>query len=121
MFWKMIKDLQEFLSTWSVKLDQPDNLKPFRRQLWAGRLQDLSGGVLGFAVELFFLALKQLLSTSSESSKESHSEFYIGTFRAVTARGSDTRDRDRDTKNSFSTWLCHIGASFSTFTTLTIS
>jgi|SRR6266850_1034806 len=119
MFWKMIKDLQEFLSTWSVKLDQPDNLKPFCRQLWARCLQDLSGGVLGFAVELFFLALKQLLSTFSKSSKESHSEFYISTFHTVTARGSDTQDWD--TKNSFSTWLCYIGASFSTFTTLTIS
>jgi hypothetical protein len=34
------------------------------RQLW--RLQDLrDGGGLGFTVELFFLALSQLLSTSS--------------------------------------------------------
>jgi hypothetical protein len=75
----------EFLSTWSVKLDQPDKL--FRRQLW--RLQDLSAGGLGFTVELFFLALKRLLSTPS--SQESQPEFYIGTFRAVTARGSDYR------------------------------
>jgi hypothetical protein len=86
-FRKTIKDLREFvsLSTWSVKPDQPD--KVLRRQVW--RLQDLSGGGLGFTVELFFLALKQLLSTSS--SKESHSELYIGTFRAITARGSDYR------------------------------
>jgi Family of unknown function (DUF6535) len=84
---KTIKDLREFvsLSTWSVKPDQPDKL--FRRQLW--RLQDLSAGGLGFTVELFFLALKQLLSTSS--SKESHSELYIGTFRVITARASDYR------------------------------
>jgi len=82
-FRKTIKDLREFLSSWSVKLDQPDKL--FSPQLW--RLQDLSAGGLGFTVELFFLALKQLLSTSSP--KESHSKFYIGTFRAVTARGID--------------------------------
>ncbi len=41
------------------------------------------GGGLGFAVELFFLALKQLLSTSSSS--ESHSALYTGTFRAITS------------------------------------
>jgi hypothetical protein len=84
-FWETIKDLGEFLSTWSDKPDQPDKL--FRRQLW--RLQDLSVGGLGFTVELFFLALKRLLSSSS--SKESHSELYIGTFCAITARASDYR------------------------------
>jgi hypothetical protein len=54
------------------------------RQLQVWRLQDLGdGGGLGFIVELFFLALSQLLSTSS--SKESHSALYRGTFRAVTS------------------------------------
>jgi hypothetical protein len=53
-----------------------------QRQLW--RLQDLhDGGGLGFTVELFFLALKQLLSKSS--SRESHSALYTGTFRAITS------------------------------------
>jgi hypothetical protein len=53
-----------------------------QRQSW--RLQDLChGGGLGFTVELFFLALSQLLSTSS--SKESHSALYTGTFRAITS------------------------------------
>jgi glycerol uptake facilitator-like aquaporin len=53
-----------------------------QRQLW--RLQDLGdGGGLGFTVELFFLALSQLLSTSS--SKDSHSALYTGTFRAITS------------------------------------
>ncbi len=48
------------------------------------RLQELrDGGGLGFIVELFFLALKQLLSTSS--SKESHSALYTGAFRAITS------------------------------------
>jgi hypothetical protein len=51
-------------------------------QLW--RLQDLhDGGGRGFTVELFFLALSQLLSTSS--SKESHSALYTDTFRAITS------------------------------------
>jgi len=55
---------------------------PFHRLAW--RLQDLGdGGGLGFTVELFFLALKQLLSTSSPN--ESHPALYIGTFRAITS------------------------------------
>ncbi len=69
------------------------NLKDFRhsfqwsrneipRQVW--RLQELcDGGGLGFTVELFFIALEQLLSTSS--SKESHSALYMGTFKAITS------------------------------------
>jgi hypothetical protein len=53
-----------------------------QRQLW--RLQDLDeGGGLGFTVELFFLALSQLLSTSS--SEKSHCALYTGTFRAITS------------------------------------
>ena len=56
-----------------------------RRQLW--RLQDLrDGGGFGFTVELFFLALGQLLYTSS--SKESHSALYTGTFRVITSEWS---------------------------------
>jgi hypothetical protein len=50
--------------------------------LW--RLQDLrDGGGLGFIVELFFRALKQLLSTSL--SQVSLSALYIGTFRSITS------------------------------------
>jgi hypothetical protein len=53
-----------------------------QRRLW--RLQDLGyGSGLGFTVELFFLALSQLLSTSS--SKVSHSALYMGTFQAITS------------------------------------
>ena len=53
-----------------------------QRQLW--RLQDLhDGSGLVFTVELFFLALSQLLSTSL--SKESHTALYTGTFRAFTS------------------------------------
>ena len=64
-----------------------------QRQLW--RLQDLrDGGGLGFIVELFILALSQLLSASS--SKDSHSALYTGTFRAITSNWSKH-------KNSFGT------------------
>jgi len=70
----VFKDLQEMF-----KLSGRDN--PLRRELW--RLQDLrEGGGLGFTVELFFLALRQLLSTSS--SKGFHSALLIGTFQAIT-------------------------------------
>jgi hypothetical protein len=52
------------------------------RQLW--RLQDLrDGGGLGFTVELFFLALRQLSSTSS--SPELTRVFYSGTFKVITS------------------------------------
>ena len=50
------------------------------RQLW--RLQDLrDGGGLGFTIELFFLALRQLSSTSS--SPELKRVFYTGTFKVI--------------------------------------
>jgi hypothetical protein len=62
-----------------------------QRQLW--RLQDLrDGGGLGFTVELFLLALEQMLSTSSSSSGESHSALYTGTFRAITSDWSKHKD-----------------------------
>jgi hypothetical protein len=53
---------------------------PLRREVW--RLQDLcEGRGIGFTVELFLLALQQLLSTSS--SKESHSELLMGSLQAI--------------------------------------
>ena len=80
---ELLKNLRIFLyfPTW-----QGDE---FQQQFW--RLQDLhDGGGLGFTVELFFLALSQLLSTSS--SKESHSALYVGTFRAITSDWSKHKD-----------------------------
>jgi hypothetical protein len=78
----MFKKLQEFKFP-----DRSDDL--FRRQMW--RFQDLQdGGGLGFTVELFFLALKQLLS--NPSSKESHSPLYRGTFDAITSNWSKYTD-----------------------------
>jgi hypothetical protein len=79
---EMLKDLKELrFSSW-----EGDEMQ---RELW--RLQDLrDGGGLGFTVELFFLALSQLLSTSS--SKESHSVLYTGTIRAITSDWNKHKD-----------------------------
>ena len=72
----LLRNLREF----SFRFDWKGN--EVQRQLW--RMQVLrDGGGLGFTVELFFLSLDQLLSTSS--SKESHSALYMGTFRAITS------------------------------------
>jgi hypothetical protein len=73
---KNMKSLRPFPHQRRAEFDE------MQRLLW--RLQDLrDGGGLGFTVELFFLVLSQLLSTSS--SKESHSALYTGTFRAITS------------------------------------
>ncbi|KAH9061777.1 hypothetical protein EDB83DRAFT_878788 [Lactarius deliciosus] len=59
------------------------------RQLW--RLQDLrDGGGLGFTVELFFLSLRQLPSTSL--SQEPDQVFYAKTFRKITSRWMESRE-----------------------------
>ncbi|KAI9454076.1 hypothetical protein F5148DRAFT_1288803 [Russula earlei] len=53
------------------------------RQLW--RLQDLYvGGAFGFTLELYFLALRQLLMSSASSSTE-FTTFYIGAFKTITS------------------------------------
>ena len=49
----------------------------------ARSFDDFKEGGLGFAVELFLLSLKQLLSTYP--SLESYSALFIGTFRAITS------------------------------------
>ena len=68
---------------WYSVIEQASWPKTLLQQtLW--RLQDLrDGDGLGFAVELFFAALKQLLSTSS--SQESYSTLYFGAFRVITS------------------------------------
>ena len=80
---ELLKNLHKFCSQPGWQGDE------MRQQLWC--LQDLhdSGG-LGFTVELFFLALSQLLSTSS--SEESHFALYTGTFRAITSDWSKRKD-----------------------------
>ena len=55
-----------------------------KRQLW--RLLDLRDGHgLGFTIELFFLAVRQLSFTSSLSELESTKVFYTGTFEVITS------------------------------------
>ena len=59
------------------------------RQLW--RLQDLrDGGGLGFTIELFFLALRQLSPASS--SPELKQVLYTGTFNVITSGWEKSRD-----------------------------
>jgi hypothetical protein len=62
------------------------------RQLW--RLQDLrDGGGLGFTIELFFLALRRLSSTSSSPElKRVFSVFYTGTFKVITSSRTNIKD-----------------------------
>ena len=55
-----------------------------KRQLW--RLLGLRNGHgLGFTVELFFLAVRQLLSTFPSSELEFTKSFYTGTFGVRTS------------------------------------
>ena len=85
-FKEALAGLQPFFDPPSGR-ESRDN--PCYRLVW--RLRDLNhGGGLGFTVELFFVALRQLLSTSS--STESHSTLYIGTFRAITSDWSKYKD-----------------------------
>jgi hypothetical protein len=66
-----------------------------KRQLW--RLLDLRDGRgLGFTIELFFLAVRQLEISSTSSSSELKKVYYTGTFEAIT---SDWKKR----KNSVGT------------------
>jgi hypothetical protein len=53
------------------------------RQLW--RLEDLRGGdAFGFTLELYFLTLRQILSTFTSSPREIDISFYIRAFNAIT-------------------------------------
>ena len=70
-----------------IPLRRPNGL--MKRQLW--RLQDIrDGGGLGFTVELFFLSLRQLLSIPSLH--KSNSVFYIGTFKVITSRWTESKE-----------------------------
>ena len=61
---------------------------PMKRQLW--RLLDLrDGGGLGFTIELFFLALRQLSPTPSSELKK---VFYIGTFQVITSNWEKSKN-----------------------------
>ncbi|KAH9979627.1 hypothetical protein BJV74DRAFT_858343 [Russula compacta] len=61
------------------------------RQLW--RFQDLSvGGAFGFTLELYFLSLKQILSTFTLPPREIHITFYVNTFKAITSDWEKFKD-----------------------------
>ena len=61
----------------------PQHHRLMERQLW--RLEDLSGGgAFGFTLELYFLSLRQILSTFTCSPREIDISFYIGAFKAIT-------------------------------------
>jgi len=100
---------ERYLPTFEEVLQKvfwPKNL--LRRQLWS--LQDLrDGGGLGFAVELFLLSLKQLLSTFP--SHESYSQLYTTTLRPSHLTRESTKI-PLGHKNSFSMQLCLTMASF---------
>jgi len=62
-----------------------------KRQLW--RLLDLrDGSGLGFSIELFFLALRQLELSSTSSSSELKEVYYTGTFKAITSNWEDSKN-----------------------------
>jgi len=62
-----------------------------KRQLW--RLLDLrDGSGLGFTIELFFLALRQLELPSTSSPSELKKIFYTGTFEAITSDWKNSKD-----------------------------
>ncbi|KAH8989947.1 hypothetical protein EDB86DRAFT_3080714 [Lactarius hatsudake] len=77
---------------------------PMTRQLW--RLQDLrDGGGLGFTVELFFLSLQRLPSTSP--SQEPDKVFYAKTFRKITSRWMESRE-SLGTQNILLNIICDL-------------
>ncbi len=62
-----------------------------KRQLW--RLLDLCDGRgLGFTIELFFLALRQLHFLSESSSSELTKVFYMGTLNVITSNWRKSKD-----------------------------
>ena len=62
----------------------PRHHRLMERQLW--RLEDLGcGGAFGFTLELYFLSLRQILSTYTSTPREIDISFYIGAFKAITS------------------------------------
>jgi hypothetical protein len=82
---KSLESLREI----PMSLRGPKHL--MKRQLW--RLLDLRNGRgLGFTIELFFLAVRQLLSTSSSSELELTKVFYTGTFEVITSNWEESKN-----------------------------
>ena len=53
------------------------------RQLW--RLEDLRAGAFGFTLELYFLSLRQILSTFTLQHKPIHVSFNVSAFKVITS------------------------------------
>ena len=70
-------------------------VKPHRlmeQQLW--RLEDLrTSGAFGFTLELYFLSIGHILSTSTISSTEIHETLYVNTFNAITSDWETFKDK----------------------------
>jgi len=76
-----------------------------KRQLW--RLLDLRDGRgLGFTIELFFLAVRQLSSASSSSELELTPVFYTGTFEVITSNWE--RSKSAGTQRILLDILCDL-------------
>ncbi|KAI0282003.1 hypothetical protein BGY98DRAFT_957109 [Russula aff. rugulosa BPL654] len=79
--------------------------KLMERQLW--RLQDLSVGAFGFTLELYFLALRQLLPASASSSGE-FTTFYMGALKDITSDWEQYKDTP-GTQKIILNLICDIG------------
>lgn len=105
------QDIQEVVSNILEKITgsprvvvSPQRL--MERQLW--RLQDLSvGGAFGFTLELYFLALRQLLPASTSSSRE-FTTFYISALRDITSDWKEHKDSP-GTQKIILNLICDIG------------
>jgi hypothetical protein len=82
---KSLESLREI----SVSSRRLDHL--MKRQVW--RLLDLRDGRgLGFIIELFFLAVRQISFTSSSSDLGSTKVFYTGTFEVITSNWEKSKN-----------------------------
>jgi hypothetical protein len=105
------QDIQEVVSKILEKITTSPRVVvrwrgPMGRQLW--RLQDLSvGGAFGFTLELYFLALRQLLPSSASSSRE-FTTFYIGAFNEITSDWKKYKDSP-GTQQILLNLVCDIG------------
>jgi hypothetical protein len=104
------QDIKEVVSKILEKIKSPRAVvNPqglMERQLW--RLQDLSvGGAFGFTLELYFLALRQLLPASTSSSRE-FTTFYIRAFNDITSDWKEYKDSP-GTQKIILNLICDIG------------
>ena len=101
---KVVSKIREKTTAFPRVVVSPYGL--MERQLW--RLQDLSvGGAFGFTLELYFLALRQLLPASSSTSRE-FTAFYIGALKNIISDWSKYKDSP-GTQKIILNLICDIG------------